>query len=226
MEFELLSNLLTFRMSKPATSSKSYSPADNRKVPPLRYHQVYRLAEEFPELDIHLNGGVDSLSGAKKQLEECGALSGVMVGRAFCSNPWSFAMTDEILYGDKHSRASRPRNRLEVLEAFGMHADYEEETYDPARIRRFMCKAVAHLFAGEPNAKRFRIRLDEVAGLPKKHLRELQQNPNARPQTQPKLSELILDAATKHLSEDALYRSPEESYEMQELQAERKARLL
>ncbi|EJK72856.1 hypothetical protein THAOC_05573 [Thalassiosira oceanica] len=88
-----------------------------------------------------------------------------------------------------------------------------------------MCKAVAHLFAGEMNAKRFRIALDEIAGLPKKHLRQLQQNPNATPQSQtPKISELILDAATKHLSEDALYRSPEESYEMllsEELHAER-----
>mmetsp|Transcript_37186 Transcript_37186/g.84986 ORF Transcript_37186/g.84986 Transcript_37186/m.84986 type:complete len:509 (-) Transcript_37186:26-1552(-) len=213
-----------------AVLNKNYSPADNRKVPPLRYHHVYRLAEEFPELSIHLNGGIDSLSGAKKQLEECGALSGVMVGRAFCSSPWNFAMSDEVLYGDKHSRMSRPRNRIEVLEAFGEHADNEEEIYDPVKTRRFMCKAVAHLFAGEMNAKRFRIALDEIAGLPKKHLRQLQQNPNARPQSQPpKISELILDAATKHLSEDALYRSPEESYEMllsEELHAERKARLL
>ena len=212
-----------------AVLNKNYSPADNRKVPPLRYHQVYRLAEEFPELSIHLNGGVNSLSGAKHQLEECGALSGVMVGRAFCSSPWNFAMSDEVLYGDKHSATSRPRNRLEVLEEYGKHADYEEETNDPVKTRRFMCKAVAHLFAGEMNAKRFRISLDEIAGLPKKHLRELQQNPNARPPSQPKISELILDAATRHLSEDALYRSPEESYEMllsEELQAERKAHLL
>ncbi|EED90081.1 predicted protein, partial [Thalassiosira pseudonana CCMP1335] len=38
-----------------AVLGKSYSPADNRKVPPLRYHHVQRLAQEFPELNISLN---------------------------------------------------------------------------------------------------------------------------------------------------------------------------
>ena len=32
-------------------------------------------------------------------------------------------------------------------------------------------------------------------------------------ESQPPLSELIMDAATKHLSEEALYRTPKESYE-------------
>eukprot|EP00569_Conticribra_weissflogii_P019566 CAMPEP_0171424704 /NCGR_PEP_ID=MMETSP0881-20121228/2861_1 /TAXON_ID=67004 /ORGANISM="Thalassiosira weissflogii, Strain CCMP1336" /LENGTH=364 /DNA_ID=CAMNT_0011943903 /DNA_START=143 /DNA_END=1234 /DNA_ORIENTATION=- len=34
-----------------AVLGKNFSPADNRKVPPLRYHQVRRLAREFPELN-------------------------------------------------------------------------------------------------------------------------------------------------------------------------------
>ena len=195
-----------------AVLGKNYSPADNRKVPPLRYYQVRRLAEEFPELNISLNGGVETLSGVKRELEECPELDGVMVGRGWMSNPWGFAMSDELLYPDGQvvvDDSTRPKNRLEVLEAYGQHADYEEERWNPVKIRRFITKAASQLFAGEPNAKRYRIALDEIAGLPKKLMKE---DPKLF-ESQPPLSELIMDAATKHLSEEALYRTPKESYE-------------
>ncbi|KAL9179575.1 hypothetical protein ACHAXT_008865 [Thalassiosira profunda] len=194
-----------------AVLGKNYSPSDNRKVPPLRYQHVQRLAQEFPELNISLNGGVDTLSGVKRELDECGELDGVMVGRGFVANPWAFAMADEVLYPDL-LRSTRPKNRMELLEAYGRHADYEEEQWDPVKIRRFVTKAVSHIFAGEPKAKRYRIALDEIAGLPKKMDRERKQNPNAVQASQPPLSELILTAATTHLSEEVLYRTPEESY--------------
>jgi len=194
-----------------AVLGKNYSPADNRKVPPLRYYQVRRLAEEFPELNISLNGGVETLSGVKRELDECPELDGIMVGRGWMSNPWAFAMSDELLYTDGQQLAdsTRPKNRMEVLQAYGQHADYEEERWDPVKIRRFITKAASQLFSGEPNAKRYRIALDEIAGLPKKLMME---DPKLM-ESQPPLSELILDAATKHLSEEVLYRTPKESYE-------------
>lgn len=197
-----------------AVLNKKYSPADNRKVPPLRYHHVRRLAEEFPELSISLNGGVETLIDAKRELDRCDSLSGVMVGRGFVSNPWAFTMADEVLYSDISSDSSqRPKNRMEVLEKFGKHADYEEETQDATKIRRFLTKAVSHLFAGESNAKRYRIMLDEFAGIPKKLEKERKQNPNAIQDIQPPISELIMNAATTHLSEEVLYRTPQESYD-------------
>jgi tRNA-dihydrouridine synthase A len=195
-----------------AVLNKSYSPADNRKVPPLRYHQVRRLAEEFPEFNISLNGGVESLSAVKRELDECPELDGVMVGRGWMSNPWAFALSDELLYtdGGKCTDSTKPNNRMAVLEAFGRHADYEEELWDPVKIRRFITKAASQLFAGEPNAKRYRIALDEIAGLPKKMM---QDSSSTQTTHHPLLSELILDAATKHLSDEVLYRTPKESYE-------------
>jgi tRNA-dihydrouridine synthase A len=203
-----------------AVLNKNYSPADNRKVPPLRYDHVRRLATEFPELNISLNGGVETLSGVKAQLELCETLDGVMVGRGFVANPWSFAMADEVLYpdgsGDDEGQSCRPKSRLELLEQYGKHADYEEEQYDPAKIRRFVTKAITQLFAGEHNGKRFRIALDEINRMSHKVEER---------QTQPALSELILNAATTYLSEEVLYRSPKESYEKMlydEEQAERK----
>ena len=76
-----------------------------------------------------------------------------------------------------------------------------------------MTKAVSHLFAGEENAKRYRIMLDEFAGIPKKLEKERKQNPNAIQDIQPPISELIMNAATTHLSEEVLYRTPQESWD-------------
>lgn len=192
-----------------AVLQKSFSPADNRKIPPLKYDVVRRLVRDYPELTFTLNGGVETISQVQEELEAAPGLKGVMIGRAFAADPWSFAMADEMLYGDDTTTTTKPNNRLEILEAYGRHADAEEEIGDPTKIRRFICKAVSPLFAGEANAKRYRIALDEIAGLPKK----LQSQGTSLAAGQPPLSELILSTAMKHLSEETLLRTPQESYE-------------
>lgn len=197
-----------------AVLGKSFSPADNRKVPPLKYDYVRRLVQDYPDLTFSLNGGVDTLSETTEELDACPGLAGVMIGRAWAANPWSFACSDSILYGDTGQgeellEYTKPRNRLEVLEMYGNHADAEEIRGDPVKIRRFITKAVSSLFAGEHNAKRYRIALDEIGGRPKKLASRGQSWKD-----EPPLSELILGAAAKHLSEEVLLRTPEESYEM------------
>ena len=189
-----------------AVLQKSFSPADNRKIPPLKYHYINRLVEDFPDLTFTLNGGIESLSEAKEQFDATPRLNGVMIGRAWAADPWSFSMTDRLLYGDEN--AILPLNRRSILEAYAKHADAEEEHGDPAKIRRFIVKAITPLFAGEPRAKKYRIALDDIAGMPKK----LQAQGKSL-EGQPKLSELIMNAATTHLADDVLDRSPEESYE-------------
>lgn len=187
-----------------AVLQKSFSPADNRKIPPLKYETVYRLVNDFPELTFSLNGGIDSITQVQEQLEACPGLKGVMVGRAWAADPWSFAMVDSLLYGEEPST----KNRLQILQEFGKHADHEESVGDPVRIRRFIVKAISPLFTGEPNAKKYRIALDEIGGRPKRLM--LQGKSLA---SEPPLSELILGAAFETLSEETLLRSPQESFE-------------
>mmetsp|Transcript_1949 Transcript_1949/g.3102 ORF Transcript_1949/g.3102 Transcript_1949/m.3102 type:complete len:480 (-) Transcript_1949:10-1449(-) len=131
-----------------AVLGKSFSPADNRKVPPLKYDFVRKLVNEYPEFTFSLNGGIGTLEDAKRELDDCPGLAGIMIGRAWTSDPWSFAMTDEIIYGEDESSSTlmKPRNRLELLQEYGKHADSEEETYDPLKIRRFITKAVCGFF--------------------------------------------------------------------------------
>jgi tRNA-dihydrouridine synthase A len=189
-----------------AVLQKSFSPSDNRKIPPLKYDMVRRLVEEYPEFTFTLNGGLESISQAQAEFEACPGLNGVMIGRSWAADPWSFAMADKLLYDVPH--ASPTKNRLDILTEYGKHADAEEEMNDPVKIRRYMIKAVQTLFTSEPNAKRYRIALDEIAGMPKKlHLQ------GKTLVGQPPISELILNAAQEHLSEEVLLRTPEESYE-------------
>lgn len=187
-----------------AVLTKSFSPADNRKIPPLKYHTVRRLVEDYPEFTFSLNGGLESIAQAQAEFDECPGLKGVMIGRSWAADPWSFAMADRLLYGD----TSCPTNRLQVLQEYVKHADAEEAAGDPIKIRRFLVKAITPLFAGEPNGKRYRIALDEIAGLPKKLELEGKSLHNYPP-----ISELIMNAAMESLSEEVLLRSPEESYE-------------
>jgi tRNA-dihydrouridine synthase A len=214
-----------------AVLTRSFSPADNRKIPPLKYHLVSRLTRDFPQLTFSLNGGVQTLPHVQEELEREPNLLGVMVGRGFVADPWGFAMADRLLYKSRNVESEHDisaingnvnghsshggtddhelscRNRLEVLEKYGEHADMEEAMHGATQVRRFLVKAVTPLFNGEPNAKRFRIALDQIAAQVKQN-----KGDTASSQSMP-VSRLIMDAAQQHLSEETLLRTPEESYQ-------------
>jgi tRNA-dihydrouridine synthase A len=189
-----------------AVLGKSFSPADNRRIPPLQYGVVRRLAREYPTLRFTLNGGVGTIAEVEDHLTECPELAGIMVGRAWTADPWSFAMADSVLYRDHHGDGDK--NRWQILQQFAQYADHEESTWGPVKIRRFLIRAVSPLFAGEPNAKKYRIALDKIAGLPK-----IVQAEGRLTTSGPPISELILDAAQRHLSEETLFSTARESYE-------------
>jgi tRNA-dihydrouridine synthase A len=212
--------------------TKDYTPSDNRKVPPLRYEHVRQLTIDYPELQFSLNGGCDTLVDVQRELELCDRLQGVMVGRGFVANPWGFATADELLYPTSKQQRPPPRNRLEILEEYGKHADYEEARYGSSKVRRYIVRAITNLFAGEHNSKHYRIALDDIVALSslrkqRRILRgeeEEEENELASSASQLLLSELILQAATKHLSEEVLYRTPQESYDRMVYMAEQAER--
>ncbi|PZV14221.1 MAG: tRNA dihydrouridine(20/20a) synthase DusA [Pseudanabaena sp.] len=92
------------------------SPKDNREVPPLRYGDVHRLKQEFPNLFIEINGGFTLLEQAQEQLQY---VDGVMIGRAAYDNPYLFATCDREFFGDKNPI----RGRVEVAEAMISYID-------------------------------------------------------------------------------------------------------
>src|SRR5712671_5821093 len=67
------------------------SPKENRDIPPLDYHRVYRLKAAMPGVPIIINGGIASLAEAKAHLAH---VDGVMLGRAAYQEPWRLLAVD------------------------------------------------------------------------------------------------------------------------------------
>ena len=59
-------------------------PKQNRSVPPLRYDEVYRVKDEYPDLHIEINGGIKSV---KEIDEHLNYVDSVMLGREIYDNP-------------------------------------------------------------------------------------------------------------------------------------------
>ncbi len=64
------------------------SPKENRDIPPLDYDRARRLAAARPDLQVILNGGLDSINGT---LAESHDFAGVMLGRAAYRTPMVLA---------------------------------------------------------------------------------------------------------------------------------------
>lgn len=76
------------------------SPKENREIPPLNYDRVYQAKQDYPGLEIHLNGGVNTLAEAQEHLQH---VDGVMIGRAAYANPWILADVDRLFAGQLKS---------------------------------------------------------------------------------------------------------------------------
>jgi tRNA-dihydrouridine synthase A len=72
---------------------KGLSPKENREIPPLKYDYVYRLKDDFPDLEIVINGGIQTWDEITSHLA---CVDGVMLGRAAYHNPWLLADAGKI----------------------------------------------------------------------------------------------------------------------------------
>ena len=103
------------------------SPKQNREIPPLKYDFVFKIKQEFPDLTIVLNGGVETLDSAVSYLDQ---VDGVMIGRSAYRDPWLLAKADSRLYGDPDPLAARedavirflPYVRERLAEGVPLHA--------------------------------------------------------------------------------------------------------
>lgn len=84
--------------ARKAILDPSFSPADNRKIPELKYSVVYSLCKDFPDIDFTINGGIVDIPSARDHLAK--GVHGVMVGRAINDDPFYWRKIDNELYGD------------------------------------------------------------------------------------------------------------------------------
>lgn len=83
---------------------KGLSPKENRDIPPLDYHRVYRLKQSRPDLIIVLNGGITSLDACEEHLK---FVDGVMMGRAAYKYPYLLSEVDRRFFRSKDPKISR-----------------------------------------------------------------------------------------------------------------------
>ena len=115
---------------------KGLSPKENREIPPLKYHYVYRLKQDFPELEIILNGGMNSI--------EKHPVDGVMLGRAAVNDPWILA--------------DPGKTRAEVVRTMVDYARKQDSL-------RHVTRPMLGLYHGMPRARRWRQMLSDAQAL-------------------------------------------------------------
>ncbi|XP_019258345.1 PREDICTED: uncharacterized protein LOC109236611 isoform X2 [Nicotiana attenuata] len=122
------------------------SPADNRKIPPLKYEYYYALLRDFPDLQFTINGGINSIEEVNEARTE--GAHGVMLGRAAYSNPWPIlGLVDSAVYG----APLRSITRRQVLEQYQVYGDSVVGMYGGLKpSMRDVVKPLLGLFHANP----------------------------------------------------------------------------
>ncbi len=122
------------------------SPKENREIPPLNYPRVHKIKQDFPALNIVLNGGLTELQQVQAALDH---VDGVMIGRAAYQNPYWLTTLEQKLYGPATPCPSRT-----VI--FNRYCDYMlEQTRRGERLKN-MSRHVIGLFQSQPGARKYR----------------------------------------------------------------------
>jgi tRNA-dihydrouridine synthase len=100
------------------------SPGQNRRIPPLRPDWVLRLARDFPEIRVTLNGGVGSVARCRELA--AGQIDGVMAGRWLLRRPldlWDIDAEPTIRAAPGATGIRVARSRAAALTSFCAYAE-------------------------------------------------------------------------------------------------------
>ena len=146
----------TFIMHARKAWLNGLSPKENREIPPLEYEKVYQLKQDFPHLEIVINGG---FTNRKDILEQLTHVDGVMIGRAAYHDPYFLAEMDNIIFNDPAKQKSRP----EILDEY---IEYIRQQLTTGVTLNSMTRHILGLYQGQPGARVFRRHLSENAHKP------------------------------------------------------------
>ncbi|MYD75880.1 MAG: tRNA dihydrouridine(20/20a) synthase DusA [Gammaproteobacteria bacterium] len=137
---------------------KGLSPRQNRNIPPLDYHRVYRIKQDFPHLRIVLNGGIRSLNEIRDHLEH---VDGVMIGREASRNPWLMKEISDFYF----SAPSQVRGN-EREDIVRIYMQYIEEQLDRGVALKRMTRHLMGIYHGQKGARSWRRMLCEDGPVP------------------------------------------------------------
>jgi len=130
---------------------KGLSPRENREIPELVYERVYLLKQDYPELNIIINGGIKTLADMQMHLQY---VDGVMIGREAYHNPWILAEADQLFYAGE----AQPKTRQDIVKAY---MQYMQRQMDQGIPLSRMSRHMLGLFHGQPGARSWRRTLSE-----------------------------------------------------------------
>jgi len=127
------------------------SPKQNREVPPLRYEVVQQIKQDFPDLEIIINGGITSIEQSAELLH---SVDGVMIGREAYHNPYILAAVDNMIY----QQPGPVKTRYQVVTA--MLPYIQEQLAQGVRLHS-ITRHMLGLFHGIKGARAWRRHLSE-----------------------------------------------------------------
>jgi len=135
------------------------SPKQNRDIPPLDYSRVYQIKQDFPQLEISINGGIKTLEETKAHLQH---IDGVMIGREIYNSPYMLATVDQEIYGVEKEVISREQ----VVSLMADYVDdYVSTTPEHGNNRAWhVLRHMLGLCNGLAGARQYRRYLSECAG--------------------------------------------------------------
>jgi len=139
------------------------SPKENREIPPLNYPWVYQLKNDFPSLEVIINGGITSLDACREHLQH---VDGVMLGREAYQNPWMLSNVDSTLFKQDNPATARD----DVIA--GLLPYVEQQLAGGAHLNHITSNILG-LYPSVPGARKFRRHLSENAYKPEAGLEVL-----------------------------------------------------
>ena len=112
---------------------------------------MHQLKQDFPQLNISINGGIKTLDDVRYQLQ---LVDGVMVGREAYTNPYLLSQVDHFIYGEEQPVLSQH----ELVRA--MLPYIEQQMQQGARFWH-IARHMLGLFQGLPGARLWRRHLSE-----------------------------------------------------------------
>lgn len=129
------------------------SPKQNREVPPLRYDVVQQIKQDFPQLEIIINGGITDLETTKDLLQ---TVDGVMIGREAYHNPYILVEVDKLFYKQHAAMKTRQDIVLELI-------PYIQDQLSKGVKLHSITRHILGLFHGIAGARAWRRELSEKA---------------------------------------------------------------
>ncbi|MCY4007854.1 MAG: tRNA dihydrouridine(20/20a) synthase DusA [Rhodobacteraceae bacterium] len=134
---------------------RGLSPKQNRDIPPLDYPLVLRMKDQFPQLKICINGGIECLTQAERYL--AAGLDGVMIGRAAYRTPARLlAPVDQRIFGQS-GKKMKPNQVAAAM------VPYLRQQHRSGVKVTAVTRHMLGLFAGQSGARTWRQMLSNPA---------------------------------------------------------------